>query len=88
MCAVIEGTTAAHRGRELGTVEILQNVGQRGTYTATFTEDILGPKVAQFDYGTKGLNTADLLLRAVCHALYGQDTLAGAKTHIAAVRQD
>jgi len=75
MCAVIEGTTAQHRGRELGTVEILQDTGKRGTYTATFTEDIMGPKVAHFDYGTKRLNTADLLLRSTCHALYGQDTL-------------
>lgn len=76
ICAVIEGTTAKHRGRELGTVEILQDQGKRGTYTATFTEDITGSRVAEFDYGTKKLNTADLLLRAICHALYGQDTLA------------
>jgi hypothetical protein len=76
MCAVIEGTTAAHRGRELGTVEILQTLGKRGTYTPTFTEDIMGPRVAPFDYGTKKLNMADLLLRAICHALYGQDTLS------------
>lgn len=76
MCAVIEGSTAQRRGRELGTVEVLQSTGQRGTYTATFTEDITGPRAAQFNYGTKKLNPADLLLRAICHALYGQDTLS------------
>lgn len=76
MCAVIEGSTAQRRGRELGTVEVLQSIGQRGTYTATFTEDITGPRVAQFDYGSKKLNPADLLLRAICHALYGHDTLS------------
>lgn len=76
ICAVIEGTTAERRGQELGTVEILQDQGSRGTYTAYFTEDISGAKVAHFDYGAKKLNTADLLLRAICYALYGQDRLA------------
>lgn len=75
MCAIIEGTTLEHRGRELAGVEILQNTGQRGVYTAAFNEDIMGPRVGQFEFGTKRLNPAELLLRAICWTLYGKDTL-------------
>ena len=75
LCAAIEGTTPEHRGRELAGVEILQNTGQRGVYTASFDEDILGPRVGQFEFGTKRLNPAELLLRAICWTLYGKDTL-------------
>lgn len=75
LCAVIEGTTLKHRGRELAGVQILQNTGQRGVYTATFDEDILGQRVGQFEFGTKRLNPAELLLRAICWTLYGKDNL-------------
>ena len=75
ICAVIEKATLTERGVELGTVEIAQKDGQRGHYTASFTEDILGPREAHFEYGMKSLNIADLLLRAICWALFGKDTL-------------
>ncbi len=75
ICAAIERQTAADRGRELGTVDIWQRGRQRGVYTAVFTEDILGEVTADFEYGRKDLNPADLLLRAICWALYGKDVL-------------
>lgn len=75
LCAVIEKATLTERAVELGTVEITQKTGQRGHYTATFTEDVLGSREAHFVYGLKQLNPADLLLRAICWALYGQDRL-------------
>jgi hypothetical protein len=75
ICASIELQTAADRGRELGSVEIAQRGKQRGLYTAAFTEDILGERTVDFEYGQKALNPADLLLRAICWALYGADVL-------------
>lgn len=75
ICAVIEKATLAERGVELGTVEIAQDSGLRGHYTVNFTEDILGPREAHFEYGLKSLNPADLLLRAICWSLYGKDNL-------------
>lgn len=75
LCAVIEKSTLTERGVELGTVEMSQDVGKRGHYTARFTEDILGPREVQFEYGLKSLNPADLLLRAICFALYGKSSL-------------
>ena len=75
MCAVIEGHTLEHRGRQLAGVQILQNTGQRGVYTATFDEDILGPRMGHFEFGAKRLNPAELLLRAICWTLYGKDNL-------------
>lgn len=75
VCAIIEKATLTERGVELGTVEIAQKSGLRGHYTASFTEDIMGAREAHFQYGLKSLNPADLLLRAICWALYDQDTL-------------
>lgn len=75
MCAVIERSTLGDHGLQLGTAEIEQVAGQRGRYLVRLTEDILEPRSAEFSYGLKSLNPADLLLRALCFALYGQDTL-------------
>jgi hypothetical protein len=66
ICATIERMTAVDNGIELGTAEIAQRGRQRGLYTATFTEDILGNRSAEFEYGCKVLNHADLLMRAIC----------------------
>jgi hypothetical protein len=76
LCAVIERATLTEQGIELGTAEIVQDVGTRGIYSATFDEDILGKRSAQFAYGLKSLNAVDLLLRAICFAYFNQDTLA------------
>jgi hypothetical protein len=76
LCAFIERATLTDQGIELGTAEISQSARARGTYTATFDEDILGKRSAQFAYGLKSLNPVDLLLRAICFAYFGQDTLA------------
>jgi len=75
LSVVVQGSTLYELGRQLATAEIVQQ-GTRGQYTATFKEDILGERIAQFEYGCKALNPADLLLRAICHALFGKDTLA------------
>lgn len=75
ICAAIERQTAENRGVELGTVDIRQLGKQRGVYTATFTEDILGERTVEFEYGCKALNPADLLLRAICWAFHGKDVL-------------
>jgi hypothetical protein len=75
LCASIERMTAGGRGHEVGTVEILQDGDRRGVYTATFSEDVLGPRSAQFEYGCKALNPAELLMRAICWTYYGIDVL-------------
>lgn len=75
MCAVIQHVGVDERGTQLATVEILQPGKTRGEYTAHFTEDIMGERIARFEYGCKALNPADLLLRAICHALWGGDVL-------------
>lgn len=75
ICASIEGLTATDRGLELGTVEILQRGKQRGLYTATFEEDVLGPRTAEFEYGCKALNPAELLMRAICWTYFKADGL-------------
>lgn len=76
LSAYIERATRTSQGVELGTADIVQTGRQRGVYTATFDEDILGKRSAQFAYGLKALQPLDLLLRAICHAYFGQDTLA------------
>ncbi len=38
-------------------------------------EDIGGEREAEFDYGVRVLNPADLLLRAICWALGGREAL-------------
>ena len=75
LCAVIERATLSDRGIELASVEIAQQEGQRGLYSAHFDEDILGKRTAHFAYGLKSLNPADLLLRSICWSLHGKDTL-------------
>ena len=75
ICAVIEGASGDDRGRQLATVEIAQNQGRRGVYTAIFNEDILGRRTADFSYGLKSMNSADLLLRAICWTFHGSDVL-------------
>ncbi len=75
ICAAIELQTLGERGVELGSVEITQDPKQRGTYTARFDEDILGPRRGTFQYGKKALDPADLLLRAICWTYFGLDIL-------------
>lgn len=72
MCAVIERATASSRGVELGTMQLTQT-GRRGHYRAAFTEDILGERAGEFEYGCKDLNPAELLMRAICWAYFGKD---------------
>lgn len=66
ICATVERLTAVDSGMELGAVEIAQRGGKRGLYTASFDEDILGQRSAEFEYGRKDLNPAELLMRAIC----------------------
>jgi hypothetical protein len=47
----------------------------RGQYQAAFEEDILGTRTAEFEYGCKVLNPAELVLRAICYAYFGSDVL-------------
>lgn len=75
ICASIERLTATDRGIELATVEILQRGKQRGLYTATFDEDVLGSRSCEFEYGCKALNPAELLLRAICWTYFKTDVL-------------
>lgn len=75
ICASVERMTAAGRGHEVGTVEIQQEGTQRGLYTATFDEDVMGARSVQFEYGCKALNPAELLMRAICWAYHGTDIL-------------
>lgn len=75
ICATIERATANDHALELGSVEILQKGKQRGRYTATFDEDILGRRTAEFEYGCKALNPSELLMRAICWAYFGSDLL-------------
>lgn len=75
LCASIERMTDTDRGVLLGDVQILQRGTKRGLYTADFNEDILGRRSVEFEYGCKALNPAELLLRAICWALYGSDVL-------------
>jgi hypothetical protein len=82
LCATIERCTLEGQGVELATAEISQLPKQRGVYTAVFTEDILGEHHAQFSYGLKSLNPLDLLLRAICWALFKKDVLGRAPSLI------
>lgn len=75
VCATIERMTAEDRGLEIGNVEILQHGNKRGLYTASFDEDILGPRTTEFEYGCKSLNHAELLLRAICWAYFQSEVL-------------
>lgn len=75
ICASIERMTAAGRGHEVGTVEIQQDGGRRGLYTAVFDEEVLGQRRTQFEYGCKALNPAELLMRAICWTYFGDDVI-------------
>ncbi|RKJ94542.1 hypothetical protein [Alicycliphilus denitrificans] len=75
MCAVMERTTLDRTGVILGTATVTQLEGQRGHYTAILDEDINGRHVGHFVYGSKRLDAVDLLLRAICWALFDKDTL-------------
>lgn len=75
MCIVVERATLDDQGLVLATGEVVQVEGKRGHYVVNLQEDILGRHSATFAYGMKSLNPADLMLRAICWALYGQDTL-------------
>ena len=75
LCAVVERTTAKDNHVELATVEIRMEGKKRGHYVATFHEDILGERKATFVYGLKSLQHSELLLRAICYAFCGKDTL-------------
>lgn len=75
LCAVIERATADSRGALLGTLELSQRGPHRGLYTVNLHADLARDASAQFAYGSKRLNPADLVLRALCWALYGADRL-------------
>lgn len=75
LCATIERSSAVQRGVHLGTLEVAQTGQQRGRYSVTLEQDILPSRSAEFEYGCKALNPADLALRAMCWTLFGQDVL-------------
>lgn len=75
ICARIERATLTGRSVELATAEIAQIPKKRGTYHVKFWEEIQGTFEAELVYGLKSLNPADLLLRSICKALFGKDTL-------------
>lgn len=76
LSAHIERSTRDSQGVELGRADIVQVKGVRGTYRATFEEDIMGAHSAEFTYGMKALQPLDLLLRAICFTYFGKDNLA------------
>lgn len=75
LCAVMERATVDGAGVRLGTATVVQLEGQRGHYVATLDEDINGRHIGHFVYGAKRLDAVDLLLRAICWALFDKDTL-------------
>jgi hypothetical protein len=75
MCVVVEKATTGEQGMVLATGEIVQMDGKRGHYVVNIEEDILGRHSATFTYGMKSLQHSDLVLRALCWALFGKDTL-------------
>lgn len=83
LCATIQRLTADERGVQLATAEIVQPGKVRGQYRAVFQEDILGARTAEFEYGCKVLNPAELVLRAICFAYFGTDVLGKRPTLIA-----
>jgi hypothetical protein len=78
VCAVIERSSLHGSTVKLASVEITQAGNERGVYTAKFEEDISGSRTVDFTYGLKSLNPADLLLRAICWALFGKEVLGPA----------
>lgn len=81
MCVSVQRSTMGDEGWELATAEIT-HAEKRGSYTVKLDEDILGARSATFTYGKKSLQHADLVLRAICWALYGRDTLGKRPTLI------
>lgn len=75
ICVAVEAEELSGRGRLLANAEIAQIEGQRGFYRAVLSEDILGERSAEFAYGSKRMEYADFVMRAICWALFGQDTL-------------
>lgn len=75
LCFVVEQATMGEQGLVLASGEIVQMEGKRAHYVVNLQEDILGRLSATFTYGMKTLQHADLVLRALCWALYGKDTL-------------
>lgn len=75
MCVVVERATLDDQGMVLATGEIIQMEGQRGHYVVNLEEDITGRHSATFTYGVKSLQHSDLVLRALCWALFGRDNL-------------
>jgi hypothetical protein len=75
LCATIQRLTPDERGVQLAAAEIRQPGKVRGQYQAVFEEDILGSRTAEFEYGCKALNPAELVLRAICYAYFGSDVL-------------
>lgn len=82
LCAIVERVSPEGPYAEVANVEILQSGGKRGMYLARFEEDILGTREATFAYGLKSLSYPELLLRAICHAYFGKDTLGPRPTLI------
>lgn len=75
LCAVIERARTLDDGVVVGQAEILRDASQRGHYDVHLWEDINGERRGRLVYGAKRLDHCDLLLRALCVALYGKDTL-------------
>lgn len=75
MCIAVERASLDGQGVVLARGEIVQMDGKRGHYVVNLQEDVLGRHSATFTYGMKSLNHADLVLRALCWALFDRDTL-------------
>lgn len=74
LCAVLEKHTVQDKAVVLGHAELWQQGPERGIYSLTLREDILGERKGQFAYGCKRLDPLDLLLRGLCWTLFQQDT--------------
>ncbi len=74
LCVAIFRSTRDDQGHEIATGEIVQTA-KRGVYAVNLEEEILGRRSATFAYGTKNLVHVDLLLRALCWALFDKETL-------------
>lgn len=74
LCIAVFRATLDGQGFEVATGQIVQGA-RRGFYTVNLEEDILGRHSATFSYGTKRLVHTDLVLRALCWALFDKDTL-------------
>lgn len=73
--AVILRATADDFGLELASADIEHLGTRRGRYRARFTEDVMGAREVEFDYGVRVLQPEDLLLRAICRAWTGKEAL-------------